>query len=63
MALEKLAEELWMEKRKVKRARVLLLDCGLEEKRSGLEIAEQVGLSASTVSQLAQRYAREDLAS
>jgi len=52
-----------MEKRKVKRARVLLLDCGLEEKRSGLEIAEQVGLSASTVSQLAQRYAREDLAS
>ena len=56
--LEKIVEELRAGKRRVKRAKaLLLLDRSRGEKRGGPEVAEEVDLSVNTVSQLAQRYA------
>lgn len=56
-SLEKIVEELRAGKRKVKRARaLLLLDRSQGEKRSGPEVAEEVDLSVNAVSQLARRY-------
>lgn len=55
--LLQLVEELRAGKRKVKRAKtLLLLDRSQGEKRSGREVAAEVGLSVNTVSQLARRY-------
>lgn len=57
LELERIVEELRAGKRKVQRARVLLLlDRSQGEKRLGAEVAAAVGVSLNTVSKLARRY-------
>lgn len=60
--LERIVEELRAGKRKVQRARVLLLDRSQGEKRLGAEVAAAVGVSQNTVSKLARRYVSGGLA-
>ena len=61
-SLERVVEELRAGKRKVKRAKVLLLlDRSRGEKRDGPEVAKEVDLSVNTISQIARRYVSDGL--